>query len=88
MSRIVNSFTSVRYLSRWRGRVGFPAPTARLWFAELPLVVFRRKRAVDQFRIDDGCHRAVAAYIAGFRHAFAYIGEYGGRSKLGWSWAG
>jgi hypothetical protein len=64
------------------------ALSAQLWFAELPLVVFSRKRAADQFRVDDGCHRAVAAYLAGFRQAFAYIGEYRGSGELNWSWDG
>jgi hypothetical protein len=59
-----------------------------LTFAELPLIVFRRKSSADQFRIDDGCHRAVAYYLAGFRQAFAYVGEYHGRGALDWRWEG
>jgi hypothetical protein len=59
-----------------------------LQFADLPLIVFRRKRSAEQFRIDDGCHRAVAYYLAGFRQAFAYVGEYHGPGELSWHWKG
>ena len=44
-------------------------------FADLPLIVFERKRSDKQFRIDEGSHRAVAFYLAGFRQAFAFVGK-------------
>jgi hypothetical protein len=60
----------------------------RLSFAEVPLIVFRRKQSPQQFRIDDGCHRAVAYYLAGFRQAFAFVGDYNGPHELNWPWEG
>jgi hypothetical protein len=57
-------------------------------FADIPLVVIRRESSAVQFRIDDGCHRAIAYYLAGFRQAFAYVGQYQGEHKLNWPWDG
>lgn len=64
------------------------AKIVQISFADNPLIVFRRKRTAEQFRIDDGCHRAVAYYLAGFRHAFAYVGMYEGSCALRWNWEG
>ena len=69
-------------------RLNSMARVVQLSFADLPLIVFRRKRTAEQFRIDDGCHRAVAYYVAGFRQAFVFIGEYQGQSELTWAWDG
>jgi hypothetical protein len=69
-------------------RLHSKARVARLAFADLPLIMFRRKRSAEQFRLDDGCHRAVAYYVAGFRQAFAYVGEYQGPGELAWPWEG
>jgi hypothetical protein len=69
-------------------RIVTMATSVRLWFAELPLIVFRRKRSYAQFRIDDGSHRAVASYLAGFRQAFAFVGDYAGDGELMWRWEG
>jgi hypothetical protein len=62
--------------------------TIRLSFADLPLIVFRRKRSASQFRIDDGCHRAVAYFVAGFRQAFAYVGTVADDLNHSWPWEG
>lgn len=59
-----------------------------LSFAEIPLIVFCRKESTTEYRIDDGCHRAVAYYLAGLRQAFAYVGSYDGPGKLTWPWEG
>lgn|SRR6185437_1183725 len=59
-----------------------------LWISDLPLIVFQRGRAAGQFRIDDGCHRAVAAYMAGYRQMPAFSRGVGGRHKLEWKWEG
>lgn len=64
------------------------AKNVQLSFSDIPLIVFRRKRSAQQYRIDDGCQRAVAYYLAGFRQAFAYVGVYEGRGELGWVWEG
>lgn len=72
-------------------------PTNKAWailkfiqqsFSEVPLIVFRRNSNPCQFRIDDGCHRAVAYYLAGFRQAFAFVGVVDGKHNLNWRWEG
>jgi hypothetical protein len=71
--------------------------TDRLWdmtqfiqqpFSEVPIIVFERKSNCRQFRIDDGCHRAVAYYLAGFRQAFAIVGKVDPKYNLDWRWEG
>jgi hypothetical protein len=57
-------------------------------FADLPLTAFRRKSNPAQYRIDDGSHRAVAYYLAGFREAFAYVGRVRDELNHHWPWEG
>lgn len=57
-------------------------PSDRLWkmaeraktLKQLPLIVHSRIEP-RQYRIDDGCHRAVALFLAGIKEAEAYIGD-------------
>ena len=58
----------------------------QLFLEEQPLIVFRRSQTPRQYRIDDGCHRAVAYFLAGLRQAPAYVGSYDGPAKLDWPW--
>ncbi len=64
------------------------AEAVQLPIADIPLIVTCRRRSAQQFRIDDGSHRAVAYYLAGFRQAFAYVGTAGGGDRLVWPWEG
>jgi hypothetical protein len=57
-------------------------------FSEVPVIVFERRSNPRQFRIDDGCHRAIAYYLAGFRQAFALVGKVDGKYNLDWRWEG
>lgn len=50
--------------------------------ALLPLIVIRFNDDDRSFRIDDGSHRAVAYYIAGFRQALAYVGSVPAKYNL------
>jgi hypothetical protein len=70
-------------------------PTDRLWemvkhvhlyVVNLPLVVIRINKNPTTFYIDDGAHRAVAYYLAGFREAFAYIGAVKEDINHKWEW--
>ena len=61
----------------------------RMVFAEFPLIIIRSTGEPSRrFRIDDGSHRAVAYYLAGFRHAFAYVGTVPSHLNLTWNWSG
>lgn len=55
---------------------------------QIPLVVFTRGRNAAQFRIDDGCHRAVSYCRAGVQRAPAFVGRYDGPGRLQWIPAG
>jgi hypothetical protein len=57
---------------------------AQLFFAAIPLIIIRPTSSADQLRIDDGCHRAIAYYLAGFRQAFAFVGDYQGEAAERW----
>lgn len=71
--------------------------TDRLWemsrFANLlrdclPIVVLRTQEDSTRYFIDDGAHRAVAFYLAGFRTAPAYIGSIPAGINHTWKWKG
>ncbi len=53
-------------------------------FSELPIILFRRKKSPEGFRIDDGCNRAVAIWLVGIRVVNAYVGTV--RADLNHSW--
>lgn len=55
-------------------------------YDNFPIIVYPRCSNPDQFRIDDGNHRAVARYLAGKIEALAYIGIVKGGRKLYWIW--
>src|SRR5262245_38446228 len=57
-------------------------------FAELPLVLIRTRSDYGRYRIEDGSHRAVAYYLAGFRQAFAYVARVPSAVNLTWRWEG
>lgn len=57
-----------------------------LFFLNLPLVVIRTNKHPAKFFIDDGTHRAVAYYLAGFREALAYIGVVREDINHKWDW--
>ena len=42
-------------------------------FAEFPLIAIRTRSDHSRLRLEDGSHRAIAYYLAGFRQAFAYV---------------
>jgi hypothetical protein len=72
-------------------------PNDRLWemvkhvplfFVNFPLVVIRMNKNPTKFFIDDGAHRAVACYLAGFREALAYIGVVREDINHRWEWPG
>jgi hypothetical protein len=71
-----------------KDRVWEMVKTAELSIAHLPIVVLRRNSVRTQFRIDDGCHRAVAFYLAGGRLALAYVGQIAPEINEGWRWEG
>lgn len=62
--------------------------SAHLFFATLPIIVIRMNKNPSRFFIDDGAHRAVAYYLAGFREAFAYIGVVREEINHKWEWQG
>jgi hypothetical protein len=39
-------------------------------------------------RIEDGSHRAIAYYLAGFKQAFAYAARVPSSCNLTWKWEG
>jgi len=53
-------------------------------FSEMPLILFRRKNMPQKYRIDDGCNRAVALWLANIPLTRAYIGTV--RQDLNHSW--
>lgn len=57
-------------------------------FAEFPLIGIRTRSDHARYRIEDGSHRAVAYYLAGFRQAFAYIARVPSAINLTWKWEG
>lgn len=57
-------------------------------FAELPLILIRTRTDYNRFRIEDGSHRAIAYYLAGFRQAYAYVARVPGTINLTWKWDG
>ena len=59
-----------------------------LYVLNLPLVVIRTNKNPTTFYIDDGAHRAVAYYLAGFREALAYIGVVREDINHKWEWPG
>jgi len=72
-------------------------PNDRLWemvkhvhlfLLNLPLVVIRMSKNPIKFFIDDGAHRAVAYYLAGFREAFVFIGVVREDINHRWEWPG
>ena len=52
-------------------------------YSELPIIVFRRKKNPG-YRIDDGCHRSVANYLAGERAINAYVGTMPEKYNHSW----
>jgi len=60
--------------------------TARITHSVLPLIVIRRKSSPEHFRIDDGCHRAVAYWLVGYREAMAYVGTVPEQLNHKWPW--
>lgn len=61
---------------------------AQDFFAELPIIVIRTRSDHSRFRIEDGSHRAIAYYLAGFRQVFAYVGRVPSAVNLTWKWDG
>jgi hypothetical protein len=59
-----------------------------LFFVDLPLVVIRMNKNPTKFFIDDGTHRAVTYYLAGFRQALSYIGVVREDINHNWVWPG
>jgi len=57
-------------------------------FAELPLIAIRTRSDHSRLRLDDGSHRAVAYYLAGFRQAFAFVARVPSAVNLTWKWDG
>jgi hypothetical protein len=57
-----------------------------LYFVSLPLVVIRMNKNPTKFFIDDGAHRAVSSYLAGFRESFAYVGVVREDINHKWEW--
>ena len=74
-----------------RGQVSDPLQgMASRWqeipFSEMPLVVVRVEGRADRFRIDDGNHRAVAAWMAGDVRAQAFVGVIHRVNEM-WDWS-
>jgi hypothetical protein len=57
-------------------------------FAEFPLIAIRTRSDHSRFRLEDGSHRAIAYYLAGFRQAFAYVARVPSANNLTWKWEG
>jgi hypothetical protein len=56
--------------------------------ADLPLILLRGRSDLARLRTEDGCHRAVAYYLAGLRRAVAYVGTVRDEINLTWQWEG
>lgn len=54
----------------------------------LPLQVLAVQNDLTKFRIDDGCDRAVAMYLAGVRTMFAFVGIVRHHLNHQWPWSG
>lgn len=52
-------------------------------YTQLPIILFRRKKNPG-YRIDDGCHRSVATYLAEGRVVCAYVGTIPARFNHDW----
>lgn len=78
----------VRSRSDPKDRLWEMAKHVHLFFVNLPLVVIRMNKNPTKFFIDDGAHRAVAYYLAGFREALAYIGVVSEDINHKWEWPG
>ncbi len=83
-----------KVVEKIRGQVD---PEDRLWemikttpvtMFRLPLIVFRRLSNLRKYRVDDGTYRGVAYYMAGFRHAPAFVGTLKDELNLKWPWNG
>jgi hypothetical protein len=57
-------------------------------FAEFPLIAIRTRSDHSRLRLEDGSHRAIAYYLAGFRQAFAYVARVPSANNLTWKWEG
>ena len=57
-------------------------------FAEFPIIGIRTRSDHTRIRIEDGSHRAVAYYLAGFRQVFAYVARVPSAINLTWKWEG
>ncbi len=57
-------------------------------FADLPLIAIRTRSDHARYRLDDGSHRAVAYYLAGFRQAFAFVERVPSSLNHTWKWEG
>ena len=57
-------------------------------FSEFPLILIRTRSDHSRYRIEDGSHRAIAYYLAGFRQAFAYVARVPSAINLTWKWEG
>jgi hypothetical protein len=57
-------------------------------FAEFPIIGIRTRSDHTRIRIEDGSHRAVAYYLAGFRQTFAYVARVPSSINLTWKWEG
>jgi hypothetical protein len=57
-------------------------------FADFPLIGIRTRSDHNRIRLEDGSHRAVAYYLAGFRQAFAYLARVPSSVNLTWKWEG
>ena len=49
---------------------------------------FARAAITAGIRIEDGSHRAIAYYLAGFKQAFAYVARVPSSCNLTWKWEG
>ena len=66
--------TAFRTRGASEDRIRASLPHIHNTFAALPLIAVRGKGGPLLFHLDDGHHRAIAYYLAGFRQAFAYVG--------------
>jgi hypothetical protein len=57
-------------------------------FGEFPLIAIRTRSDYGRYRLEDGSHRAIAYYLAGFRQAFAYVARVPSGLNLTWKWEG
>jgi hypothetical protein len=57
-------------------------------YAEFPLILIRTRSDHSRMRIEDGSHRAIAYFLAGFKQAFAYVARVPSSCNLTWKWEG